>query len=93
MSLEKIHSNVALSSGLKCVVKLVTKAFGCSMPCALPREPRNDSHCGRQRLQWGMLPRTGDGTVKHLSTNQHWDRGGRPSYGVEVRKVPRAGNA
>lgn len=38
----------------------------------------------------GMLLRTGTGQVKRLSTKRPWAQGGSQSYGVEVRKVPRA---
>ena len=92
----KTQANIALSSGeaelnssvkavseCLCVMNLWEELFNQTLPAALHVD---SSACK------GMILRAGTGKVKHLSTKQLWIQAATESHGINVCKIPRAGN-
>ena len=92
----KTQSNIALSSGeaeLNSSVKAISECLGIiHLWDELFHERLNTNVHVDSSACKGMLLRSGAGKVKHLSTKQLWLQAAAELYGINVFKIPRAGN-
>ena len=92
----KTQSNIALSSGeaeLNSSVKAISECLSViHLWDELHHEKLNASVYVDSSACKGMLLRSGTGKVKHLSTKQLWVQAAAEIYGINVCKIPRAGN-
>ena len=92
----KTQANIALSSGeaeLNSSVKAISEGLSVIHLYEELFHERLESnvHVDSSACK-GMLLRAGAGKVKHLSTKQLWVQAAAEMYGIDVVKIPRAGN-
>ena len=92
----KTQSNIALSSGeaeLNSSVKAISESLGVIhlYDELFHEQLETNVHVDSSACK-GMLLRAGAGKVKYLSTKQLWVQAAAEMYGINVVKIPRAGN-